>query len=340
MKASVMFNLIIVLILAFAWLVVVLLPHGWHEKLTLLYGFDMGLYKAEIRKGPINSLTSMAMRNTMGKLSPGTAEVLENLVVGTYHVGQLREYMCGLQGIALLSSVTGDICHLFTAFEVASLIMIFMATAGIVCLLTGAVFQYKYWAEKSRRSVRVYQRGFYMAAPIVFFLAMAQYTYLTSFLSQFPPAGSSSFSYAYGFAAVLSICSLLPIFISESVVGEALDENINEQLSIQKHFVRDQMAENEISSMETAYTAQVQAGEQGYGTMQGIPQGYPTYTAEYGQGYPPTDMPGYTVGGRPGSDPYQQVPYQQEASQYQQVPYQQEGSQYQQVPYQQVGFQY
>lgn len=294
LKASVLCNFFIVGVLSLGWTILLCLPYGWHVKFNPLYNMDIGLYKAHVQKGLIAS----GIGSLVNKLSPAWSQVLDELVTGGYTLPDLQQFFCGIRGIAALTSSIGDICLLFNILTISSYVMIFLVSIALLFFAAGAYFQYMYWVEKPHDYMRQYQRICYIAAPSILLVAMIQYTWCSSFLNQFPPAGHSSFSYAYGCAATLTVLSVLPVFVSEQLVGRAIGEKIQEQLTIQKRFVRDQQAQQQISDMTAQGDAQMYAAQnqlyqqaaaqnaayagQGYGTM-GASSGM--YQAPYGE-YP------------------------------------------------------
>merc|ERR1719265_2219483 len=215
---------------------------------------EFGLYRVHIYHGLMTGLTSMAV-SAVGYHE--AADAFNSITTGDYSLNAFREAMCSISNaVGPLQAIIGtDICGIFVMFQYSSMALLILGSFGVLFLLIGGFFQLDYWTSKAREQKRQWVLICYGVAPMLFFLGISQYTFFTSHLSRFPPENVSSFGNAYICAATFTVLSLLPIFITTKFVSHSYKEEINESLSAQKHFLREQEAGQMIADMQASYGA-------------------------------------------------------------------------------------
>lgn len=265
----VVINLVVTGILVLGWAGMLAMPRGWSSKFTLVIGMEFGLYRVEIYHGLASGIASMGM----SLIHSDSARALDKIVAGRYSLSDFRADMCAISPqLGPLQAMVGwDICQVFSMVEYASYAMIIFGCFGIISLLVGAYLQQDYFTVKAREKKRTWALISFGLAPMFFFLGLVQYAILTSHLGRFPPQDMTSFGTVYICAAIFTVLSVLPAFLTVKFVSKSYLEVINESLSENKRIWRAQEAEQMINDVEAMQAMQArQAMHASYGSAAGV----------------------------------------------------------------------
>jgi len=267
-----------------SWMVLITRSTGFHQKLGIMFRFDLGLYYMEVGPswgtrvlnavGPTKWIVSKFMkRDDDGKL------INHQLSIFT-----MKQNICGLPHTIMhaLGLESAEACTLWLYVEWSSLFLIFLVVTGVVLLIIGACFSHWYWSGEPRKKTRQCANGWLVGALTMFIFGILQYTLCTmgfsAWLELWGDSQAPTFSHNYMFAVSLTGVSAVPLIIQVVFAGKHDLEAVSDEVREVKKIARE-------DNLNKALVAEFQGHGQGHGQQRPQqPQQQPVYTSASAMG--------------------------------------------------------
>lgn len=193
----------------------------------------------------------------VGLLSPEAQQRLMNMPKRTFGLQEYQEYMCQT---ATIPGIT-NICPIWSEIRVSTWMLLIIVPLVLLVFTIGGGLDCYHHFLRSRTKLRKWVRLLYVICPIVLVATLTQYCYFASSIGGMPPStGAAVLGPNVSTAWLLCICALLPMTANLTMGRMSIQEELNEQISAQKQFMREVSCEQHGLPQHGGYGATLEAG--------------------------------------------------------------------------------
>lgn len=212
-------NIFLILCISAGQFALLVMPSGWHRRMSYFYTFDIGLWRVNVSHGVVGNI-AIFVAEAAG-LKKEWKETLQKLIQGDCTLGDMTRRMCQLPHFGV------DFCSVWEKLRVGSLVILFVNSTAIFLHLLGAGFIYYYWFKKAMPVTRMWMWALTSVPAFLYSIALAQYALLSMDLAMFPPQTESmTYSTCSMICALLTGFSWVPMVLMMGCGKKAKEETL------------------------------------------------------------------------------------------------------------------
>jgi len=213
-KSSIVVLLLSLLSIA-CWAGCCLYPHGWHLKTSLIWNFDIGLYKVVTTK----SIGGHALK-AVGQATFGLGKMVDSLTLGESTIEEFRNMFCVVSVVPMMKQA----CKPWEELMFGSWILIGVTAFHALLVLVGCGTYVAYWNGSPTAKMRRTSLGLLLAAQALQAIGLAVYICLSFNLARWLveyqlATDSMTISYMTICAGCLWLVSFFPLIVMTCIGG-------------------------------------------------------------------------------------------------------------------------
>lgn len=215
-----------------AWVVVLVIPHSWQIKNTMIWNFDLGLYNVEVTKSLGGHGLGLLAKGVDKATGGDTASSIINKLME--HEGTIQGFRDQFCNLAMVIPAN---CNPWNQLLIGSWVMLFGVIITVILLLTASGLYFVYQSQTVPRW-RQWSLGLFSLAPVVAIGSLGAYACLSfsfgSWLAEFAVPGQTGIGHTISFGPVCIFACLVGLLTAVPALllclcGQKTEEKLNEE---------------------------------------------------------------------------------------------------------------